>query len=79
MPYTLNQKVLIPICRSEASLDRASDSAYRLALLQFNVDDCGHINGVMGAERSEHAIYVEFKKYLRIEHDHHYEFEAWVE
>ena len=64
MKYKLGEKTDFTIFRTEASLDRAADTARRMALQLFDVDECGHIGNVAGAERSSHCVEVwliEFK------------------
>ena len=82
--YRLNERVSLFITRKdEADFDRACESAYKQAIqAHFEVDDCGHIINVEGADRSEHAVYVDFKSY-QVQGSmagivHWYVFEAWV-
>lgn len=73
----------ITVSREECNFDRACDTAYRMALSKFDVDDNGHIARVPGAERSCCSVVVEFVKYVHggstVGHSHEYTFEARVE
>ena len=74
--YLINEQVEITIDRSEANFDRASDSAYSMAVGMFGIDEDGHSSNVEGWERSSSWIEVVFDTYLRHGHTHLYAFVA---
>lgn len=61
--YRIGQGVTIHIDRQEANFDRACDEAIYRALRLFGVDDCGHINNVEGAQRSDSSVEIKFVEY----------------
>lgn len=79
MTYAIGQKVDQQFVRGEASFDRACDEAYRLACLQFGLDDDGYLRNVADGERSTDAIVQQFIGYIRFGRQHQYTFVAWVE
>ena len=81
--YKVGEKISIQVSRTEANFDRACDMAYRMALVRFDCDDCGHLNNVEDSQRSTDSVEVEFKSYRHSGgmggQNITYIFEAWVE
>lgn len=69
--------------RYRPDFDRVCEEAYQRALVIFDVDDCGNINGVEGSERSCDSLEVEFVKYRHSGdmggQTYTYYFKTWVE
>jgi len=81
--YKIGERISIIVPRPEPNFDRACDVAYRMALMRFGGDDCGHLNNVEDSERSTDSVEVEFKSYRHSGgmggQAMVYTFEAWVE
>lgn len=61
--YIIGEKIDITVERQETNFDKACDSARRLALSIFGIDEFGHINNVKDASRSETYMEITFKGY----------------
>lgn len=66
----------IHVSRQDANFDRACDSAFRLAVGSFGIDEDGHSDRIPEWERSTCSIYLTFESYRRIGVDHLYIFFA---
>lgn len=81
--YKIGEKIDLHVERQEAHFDRACDAAYRMAMMRFDCDDCGHLNNVQDSCRSTDTVIVEFKSYRHTGsmagQSHHYHFVAWVQ
>lgn len=81
-----NMKILkekyITITDDRPDFDRACSEANIFAILQFDIDDCGHSSSIEGWERSTCYIKVEFEKYYSIGDmvgfRHFYNFKAYA-
>lgn len=80
--YQRGERITIHVDRQESNFDRASESAIRMALERFGVDEAGYVASV-DVERSEASIVVKFVGYQASGGmggwSHVYIFEAWVE
>lgn len=81
--YEVGEKIDIYVSRQEPNFDRACDMAYKMALMRFDCDDCGHLNNVKDSDRSSDSVIVEFKSYRHsgsmVGQSVDYCFVAWVE
>lgn len=66
----------IIVTREEAHFDRACDTAYRLAVGYFGIDEDGHSQRVQGWDRSSSFIEIEFVRYVRMGCEQVYVFNA---
>lgn len=73
------EPIEIIVNRSEGAFDRASDEAYRTAILKFGIDSMGYTDKVEKWERTKCCIVIEFKSYQRTMNAHTYTFSAWAE
>ena len=70
----IGDETFIRITRQESNFDRACDSAYKYALAYFEIDEDGHSRRVKDWERSCCWIEIEFRSYIRMGNEHHYDF-----
>ena len=81
--YPIGKKFDVPITRTEANFDRASDTAYQYALSLFGCNDDGYLTNVRDSVRSTDSIVVAFVSYQRsggmTGQEHLYCFSIWVE
>jgi hypothetical protein len=61
--YSIGEKVEATVIRNETNFDKACDSAYRLAISIFGIDEFGHFNNVKNANRNSAYLAVTFKSY----------------
>lgn len=57
---------IITIRRKESNFDRACEEAHRYALSILDIDEAGYANNVIGWNRSNCTLEIEFRKYIMI-------------
>lgn len=78
MDLFIGVKYDVVVVREESGFDRACDSAYNRAISIFQIDEDGH-SPMVGWERSDCSVNIEFKGYKRMGRSHIYSFVAFVE
>lgn len=76
-------EIEIEVPRSESNFDKACDYAYKVALIRYGIDDCGHSTKYDDMPRSSSSIVVEFVSYRHtgsmMGSNYIYKFKAWVD
>lgn len=59
--YRLGQEIKVNVTRTnEPNFDRACETAWKMAMIEFGADGDGHLTDVAGYERSRHCVQVKF-------------------
>lgn len=78
MNLVIGVKYDVVVVREESGFDRACDTAYRRAISMYQIDEDGH-SPMVGWERSDCSLSVEFKGYKRTGNSHVYSFVVCVD